>query len=322
MILDDHCEIVLVRDGTNDAEWLEARRNGISGSDALAAMGADPRKQRTALWIEKTQGRTVEENEAMVMGRILEPAVKRGFEWKTGLTVIDSDALYRSVAWPWMLATPDGFVRNEAGELGLFEAKTTTVYLEDDWADGNVPARAAAQTMHYLAVTGLTFAYVAVLIDNKVQVRYFERDEDLIAAIVAAEGELWDLVQRNEMPPIAFSPDRGDVIDFMWPTHTDGKTVELDDTGEKAIAAYRQANEQYRHWEQRRKELGEEIRILAADAEVLNVEGQQAATLRSNAVNRIDTEKLRSTYPAIAAECTVTSTQRALRLTKPKKVTS
>ena len=316
MILDDHCEIVLVRDGTNEHEWLEARRHGISGSDALAAMGADPRKQRTALWIEKTQGRTVEENEAMVMGRILEPAVKAGFTWKTGIAVIESDALYRSVAWPWMLATPDGFVRNENGDLGLFEAKTTTVYLEDDWADGNVPARAAAQTMHYLAVTGLRFAYVAVLIDGKVQVRYFERDEELIAAIVTAEEELWGFVQRGEMPPISFAPDRGDVIDFMWPTHADGKTVDID---EKPLAAYRQANEQYRHWEQRRKELGEEIRLLAADAEVLTVEGVQAATLRSNAVNRIDTEKLRTTYPQVAAECTVTSTTRALRLTKPKK---
>jgi putative phage-type endonuclease len=319
MILDDHCEIVLVRDGTNDFEWLEARRNGISGSDALAAMGADPRKQRTALWIEKTQGRATEENEAMVMGRILEPAVKRGFEWKSGLEVIDSDALYRSIAWPWMLATPDGFVRKPSGELGLFEAKTTTVHLEDDWVDGNVPARAAAQTMHYLAVTGLPFAFVAVLIDNKVQYRYFERDEELIATIVAAEEEFWGYVVRGEMPPIEFNPDRGDVIDLMWPTHADGKTLELDSAGEKALAAYRQANEQYRHWEQRRKELGEEIRLLATDAEVLNVEGQQAATLRSNLVNRIDTEKLRTTYPAIAAECTVTSTQRALRLTKPKK---
>lgn len=319
MITDDHCEVVLVRDGTNDFEWLEARRNGISGSDALAAMGADPRKQRTALWIEKTQGRATEENEAMVMGRILEPAVKRGFEWKSGLEVLDSDALYRSVAWPWMLATPDGFVRDTNGRLGLFEAKTTTVYLEEDWANGNIPARAAAQTMHYLAVTGLPFAFVAVLIDNKVQYRHFERDEELIASIVAAEEEFWSYVVRGEMPPIEFNPDRGDVIDHLWPTHADGKAVELAGDGEKALVAYRQANEQYRHWEQRRKELGEELRLLAADAEVLTIEGVPAATLRSNEVRRIDTEKLRSMYPEVAADCTVTSTTRALRLPRANK---
>lgn len=319
MITDDHCEVVLVRDGTNDHEWLDARTLGITGSDALAAMGADPRKQRTALWIEKTQGRIVEETEAMVMGRILEDAVKRGFEWKSGLEVLDSDALYRSVAWPWMLATPDGFVRDTNGRLGLFEAKTTTVYLEEDWANGNIPARAAAQTMHYLAVTGLPFAFVAVLIDNKVQYRHFERDEELIATLVAAEEEFWGYVQRREMPPITFAPDRGDVIDHLWPTHTDGKTLEVDDAGAKAITAYAQANQQYHHWKQRRDELGEEVRLLATDAEVLTIEGLPAATLRSNEVRRIDTEKLRSVYPQVAADCTVTSTTRALRLPRAKK---
>lgn len=317
MIDNDHCEVVLVRDGTNDDEWLDARQTGITGSDALAAMGMDPRKHRATLWLEKVQGgRSVEETEPMVMGRILEPAVKEAFAWKSGLEVIDSDVLLRSVARPWMLATPDGYVRDATGQLGVFEAKTTTVWLEDQWSNGQIPERAAAQTMHYLAVTGLAFGFVAVLINNSVQYRYVERDEELIARIIELEEEFWGYVTRNEMPPMTAGPDRADVIGALWPTHLAGKTVELDDRS--VLDAYRQAAQQESHWEKRRKELGEELRLLAADAEVINYLGEPVATLRASEVRRIDSDALRRLHPDIANEVTKTTTQRVLRLTKTK----
>lgn len=318
MIADDRCEVVLVRDGTNDHEWLDARQGGITGSDALAAMGMDPRKHRASLWLEKTTGgRSVEETEPMVMGRILEPAVREAFAWKSGLEVMGSDVLLRSVAYPWMLATPDGYVRDASGQLGIFEAKTTSVWLEDAWANGQIPERAAAQTMHYLAVTGLSFGFVAVLINNRVEYRYVERDEELIARIIELEQEFWGYVERGEMPPLTAGPDRAEAIDALWPTHAPGKSVELSDLS--VLDAYRQAAQQESHWEKRRKELGEELRLIAADAEVINWQGEPVATLKASEVRRIDSDALRRLHPDIAEEVTKITTQRSLRLTKGGK---
>lgn len=35
-------------------DWLEVRKSGIGGSDAAAAVGLNPFKSQTELWLEKT----------------------------------------------------------------------------------------------------------------------------------------------------------------------------------------------------------------------------------------------------------------------------
>lgn len=315
-VTDDHCEVVLERDGTNEEAWLDARRLGVSASDALAAMGMDPRKQRAALWIEKTQGTSVEVNEAMVMGNILEPAVKAAFRWKSGLDVVDATELLRSVAWPWMLCTPDGYVRDASGRLGLFEAKTTTIYLKDDWADGQIPERAAAQTMHGLAVTGLPFAFVAVLINNVCEYRYMERDEDLIGEIIRLEDEFWQYVVNDEMPPIRAGGDASDVVERMWPTAEEGKTREVSMTERDLVIEWRRAGSEFAHWKKVRDELGDEMKIMARDAEFLTWGGDPIVAVKSSERSSIDIKRLREEQPAIVKEYERVTPVRSLKSLK------
>ncbi len=320
-VTDDHCEVVLERDGTNEEAWLDARREGVSASDALAAMGFDPRKQRAALWIEKTQGTSVEETEPMVMGRILEPAVKQAFAWKSGLDVVDATELLRSVAWPWMLCTPDGYVKDTSGTLGLFEAKTTTIYLKDDWADGQIPERAAAQTMHGLAVTGLPFAFVAVLINNQVEYRYMERDEALIAEIIRLEQEFWQYVIDREMPPIHPGRDAPDLLHSLYPRANEGTTRELTEAERDIAVRFRRAGSEYKHWERERAALGDQLKILAGDAEFLTWNGDPIVSVKSGETRRIDIDRLRAEQPEIAKQYEkVTLSRRLLSLKRLSEV--
>lgn len=321
-VTDDWCEIVLTRDGTDETEtaWKAARRQGISGSDALAAMGLDPRKQRAHLWREKVEETEQAENEAMVAGRFLEPAVKALFTWHTSLEVIDSDTLLRSVAHPWMLATPDGYVYDEAGTLGLFEAKTTTVYLADEWADEQVPERAAAQTMHYLAVTGLPFAYVAVLINNRLQWRYIERDERLIRRIVELEEEFWQTVVDREMPPIVYGKDTDELLRELYP-ESDGTQIEASDETAQLVENWRSCSEQEAHWRTRAKETGQLVRAAMGDAERLVYGDRTLATWKTQDHRELDRDALKEAHPDIYAQFSVNKPRRVLRHVKPKRGT-
>jgi putative phage-type endonuclease len=312
-ITDDHCEIVLVRDGSNEDEWKAARKQGISGSDALAAMGLDSRKQRAHLWREKKLELPDQENEAMVAGRFLEPAVKQLFTWHTNLPVADNDALLRSVAWPWMLATPDGFVQDEGGTWGLFEAKTTTVHLADEWADDAVPERAAAQTMHYLAVTGLPFAYVAVLINNRLQWRYMERDERLIRRIVELEEEFWELVQGDTMPDVVYGRDADDLLRELYPTATPGSSIDVTDEQAQLVENWRSCTQQAKHWATRASEAGQLVKAILGDAETLTFGDRVLATWKNQDHREFDREAFRAAHPELAEQFTINSPRRVLR---------
>lgn len=321
-VTDDWCEIVLERDGTPETEaaWKAARRQGISGSDALAAMGLDPRKQRAHLWREKVDDIEQPENEAMVAGRCLEPAVKQLFTWHTKLQVVDSDVLLRSVANPWMLATPDGYVRDEGGTLGLFEAKTTTVHLAEEWADDQIPERAAAQTMHYLAVTGLPFAYVAVLINNRLQWRYLERDERLIRRIIELEAEFWQSVVAREMPPVMYGKDADDLLRALYP-ESDGTDVEATDEQLQLVDNWRSCAEQASHWERRAKETGQLVKAALGDGERLLYGDRVLATWKSQDHRELDRDALRAAHPELFEQFTINKPRRVLRAVKAKRGT-
>lgn len=314
-VTDDWCEIVLVRDGTPEVEdaWKAARKTGISGSDALAAMGVDPRKQRAHLWREKKLDLPDSENEAMVAGRFLEPAVKQLFTWHTNLHVEDNDALLRSVAHPAMLATPDGFGQDEGGTWGLFEAKTTTVHLADEWADGGIPERAAAQTMHYLAVTGLPFAYVAVLINNRLQWRYLERDERLIRRIIELEEEFWELVQGDTMPDIVYGRDADDLLRDLYPESQAGTAVEASDHVAMLVDNWRSCAQQASHWERRADESAQLVKAAIGDAESLVYGDRVLATWKSQDHRALDRKGLEAAHPELVAQFTVNSPRRVLR---------
>lgn len=314
-VLDDHCEVVLHRTDDNESDWLEARMAGLTGSDALAALGLDRRVSPAGVWARKT-GRIPPEDddyEPFVMGRILEPAVKKGFTYLTGIEVEETPFLLRSVAWPWMLASPDGALRDPERGPGLFEAKTTTVWLRDEWADDQVPERAAAQTMHYLAVTGLPFAYVAVLIDNRVQWRLIERNDTLIEAIVEAEHALWQRIELDVMPDVTYHPGDLEAIEARWPEAIGGKILELTDDQLQLVENWKSCKSQASHWDKRAKESGQLVRAMFEDAEAVARDGKTLATYKTSRPVKFQTAAFRDAEPEMFARFSKAGLQRTLR---------
>lgn len=311
-------EVVLDIEEAGEDAWLGARQLGLTGSDCLAVLGADPQRSRTSLWVEKVHGigREFADREPLDMGHILEPAVRAGFTYKTGLEVRPTKILLRSEQWPWMLASPDGFVI--ADDEPIFEAKTTMSWRKHEWADDQTPQKALAQTMHYLAVTGAPRAYIAVLIDNRIQWREVARDDELIEDIAELERRFWhEHVLTKEMPPVDASSSTTDALDALFPGNTDD-TIEFDDETLQAYELWVTAKSTVKSAEEDEAFYANRLKAFIGDRMGATVDGELRVSWKAHERNALNTAAFKKAHPALAEEFTVTSSVRPLRALKAK----
>lgn len=214
--------------------WLEERRKGIGGSDAAAACGVSQWNTRLGLFMDKTgQAPDKEETQRMYWGKRLEGIVAEEYAKRTGHTVDQVNAILRSRAHPFMLANPDRAVLDDNRGLGILECKTVDRYAAKEWGeDGSdqVPKEYLIQCQHYLAVTGLPWADLAVLIGgNEFRIYTLPRSEDLITNLVDLEAEFWGMVKMNQAPePDCNHPTTRELLKKLYP-NTNGEVLDLAD---------------------------------------------------------------------------------------------
>ena len=150
-------------------EWLKWRKNGIGGSDVSALLGISKWKSALELWLDKTgQAEDLEaDNEAMEWGRIMEPVIRSHFQSVTGKKVVEVKAIMQHTEYPFMLADIDGLTEDDQGNPAVLEIKTASEYKRSEWEE-DIPTYYQTQIQHYLCVTGLEKAYVAVLIGGSI----------------------------------------------------------------------------------------------------------------------------------------------------------
>lgn len=207
-------------------EWLELRRGYIGGSDAGAVMGMNPYSSPYAVWAEKTglvDG--FAGNLTTKVGAYLEDLVAQLFSEETGKKVRRKNRMLVNSEYPWACADVDRLV---VGEKALLEIKTTNSFpAMRKIRGGEYPEMWYCQMVHYLAVTGLERAYLAVLINcREFQVFVLERDEDEITALMDAERAFWAHVEDNTPPDLDGSQATAEALDAAFPG-SDGETVYL-----------------------------------------------------------------------------------------------
>lgn len=187
---------------TDHAKWLETRNAGIGGSDAAVIMGLNSYKSPYQLWMEKTgqaEAPDLSHVQAVYWGTKNEANVADWFQETTGKKVRKLGTL-RSRAHPYMLANVDRAVMGE--EAGL-EIKTAGVSQAKKWKGDEIPDAYYCQCLHYLAVTGADYWYIAVLLGgNEAKWKRIERNEEDIKTLIEAEKEFWNLVQTKTAPPV------------------------------------------------------------------------------------------------------------------------
>jgi putative phage-type endonuclease len=208
-------------------EWLDIRSKYIGGSDAAAVIGMNPYKSRYSLWAEKTNKvPPFEGNLTTKVGAYLEQLVADLFEEETGKKVRKKNSTMVNDLYPFACANVDRMV---VGEKAFLEIKTTnsiplmkTLRNSDEF-----PEQYYCQVVHYLAVTGLEKAYLAVLINcRELKIYEMERDQAEIDALMNAEKDFWELVKKDTAPSPDGSEATTETLKTLYP-NANGETVDL-----------------------------------------------------------------------------------------------
>ena len=204
----------------NHEEWLALRHKYIGGSDAAAVVGMNSYVSAYSLWAEKTcRIPGFEGNLATEVGTYLEEFVAQKFAQVTGKRVRKSNQSWFNDQYPWAIANID---REIVGEDAGLEIKTTSELCMGKFKGGEFPSNYYVQCMHYLAVTGKSKWYLAVLIGNRDFVWFtIDRDEDEIKALMDAE-RTFKMYVDNDTPPVADGAQATtDTLKTIYPDSTD-----------------------------------------------------------------------------------------------------
>lgn len=191
---------LILRADAPEKEWLAQRKLGIGGSDVSAILGLVPWSSPYEVWLDKTgRSKPREINGRMRFGKMHEGTMRAAFTEDTGIKV-HRQGLHQSKLNPIFQVTPDGFTEDG----GLFEAKTGSYRVLEDWSDDQVADHAALQTTYGMGITGRKFAHVCVLVDGwNFQIRRVEYDMSMIDELFTFLADWWEkYVVKDVEPPI------------------------------------------------------------------------------------------------------------------------
>lgn len=151
--------------------WHEFRNQGIGASSISVAMGMNPFQSAVRMWADRT-GRVTqsppspEQARRFWLGHAMEPVVSSLFEMEYPRYEVFDTGSWRSKQHAWMTANPDRILYNEeADEFLALEIKTSNHGF--GWGGVLPPFYYLAQVRQQLAVLGLEWGYLAVLIGNE-----------------------------------------------------------------------------------------------------------------------------------------------------------
>lgn len=255
----NHCHLVQYRD---TIEWLNARADGVGGSEIAALMGASKWSSPYKVWATKT-GRMFDtkDTEPMEWGRRNEAAILDKFEEDKGRKI---QRFPLAIAWSdvheFTFATLDGF---DMHTNAVVEAKTTATSEHwgtgGDWGpDGSseVPEVYLWQVQHQMMVTGAARAFVPTLFNgNHYRCFMIERDEDAIGEIIRVVAKFRECVKADKEPAIDFAD--ASTLDALRKTRADEGADTYTDDARVDL------------WIERHGELSGDIKTLKADKDRL-----------------------------------------------------
>ena len=262
------------------AEWLAEREKGIGASDVAAILGLSPYETPFSLWLKKThQVEPEPENEAMLMGHLLEEVVVKRWEMETGEKSIKAsaaDIIYVHPEHDFLRATPDRVIR---GRKKILECKTTVTQIDQD----DLPIHWVTQVIYQMYVTGIHQADLAWLVSG----RYFgyshiDYDEEYAKFIAQKVTEFW-----NECVVGGKEPELLTVTDYALKGSEPGTTVDADDEAFRNIMSLRSLKQSISEREEQAGELADCIKLYMGESESLVYDGKVIATWKTGGRGRI-----------------------------------
>ena len=316
-------EIIADTRKMSHADWLAMRKSGIGGSDCSAAVGLSRWKSPFQLWSEKTD-RIVptKAGQAAYWGSLLEPLLRAEVAKRMPeAEVRECPFFLRSKAHPYMLANIDGYIKisdNSDKCFSCLEIKTANAFAAvQDWQSG-LPIEYYCQVMHYMAVTGMSSAYVAVLLGgNQFEIQKIDRDEDMIQHIIQMEEHFWYEYMLKDTPPEATAKDN-EILGQLYP-RSEEKAVEMPTTARDILTDYEKACQDLAAAKEAKEQAEAKLKMMLADAEVGIIDGYKISW-KNVSTTRLDSKKVKSLLTEEQLkDCSSTTVARKFNISAPKK---
>lgn len=203
----------------NHDEWLK-HRTKIGGSDASAILGKNPYKTNVELWKDKAfhlMPEDISDKPYVKYGTEAEKYLRELFkmDYPQYEMFYEENNMWTNDAYPFAHASLDGWLKDEAGRMGVWECKTTNILQsrqKEKW-DHRLPENYYIQILHYLIVTEFEFVELkaqlkSVFSDGTVylQTRHYHIERSDVEADIAylaeEERKFWKCVENMKAPPL------------------------------------------------------------------------------------------------------------------------
>lgn len=285
-------------------EQVLERRNYLGGSDCAGVLGLSRWNTPLQIWAEKTgavEPTDISQKLAIKMGDRLEDIVADLFTEATGKKVVRKNDTIFHKEYPFLGANID---RRIVGEDALLECKTTSAWKAKEWDGEEIPIEYIMQCNHYLAVTGMKTAYIAVLIGGNQDFvwKRIDRDENIINQITAKEASFWFNFVVPKIQPDTITYKDKDILMKLYPnTKNEEPAIQLTDEVNRIV-------ESIIAMEQDSKQLANQIEAERNRLKALlkeNANGETSlykVSWREQIREGIDSKKLRLEMPDVASK--------------------
>lgn len=289
-------------------DWLMARKDGLGGSDAAAALGMSPFSSPLSVYLDKTRDIIDDtDNNYMRLGRDLEDYVAKRFEEQTGKKVRRKNAMMAHDDYDFMIADID---REVVGEKAILECKVSARGRFENW-ENVLPPQYEIQCLHYLAVTGAEKCYLAALflMSGEFKIFEIERDDKAIEALIRREKDFWhNHVLAGIEPDYDGSDDADEILKEKYNDPNDEEVL-LEDKYLDKLDLYDKLKQEKKDIEKNIKLIEQEIKESMGNAQKAIV-GERKVFWKSVTQTRVDTDALKEKYPQVYQECSKESSSR------------
>ncbi|MCL2621331.1 MAG: hypothetical protein FWD97_10405 [Defluviitaleaceae bacterium] len=207
--------------------------------------------------------------------------------------------------------------------------------MASEWGSGNssngnggnssydkIPDAYMLQLQHYMCVTGLKGAYIAVLIGgNDFRWQFIERDEELISMLIQLEAKFWDGVKNDIPPELDGSDASAKFLKEYFPDSIPESAMILPDDASFLVEKYNHASSEIERYTEYKQEAENLLKGMMRDNEVGIIRGSGNSptsltdddtiiTWKSFTQERLDTKAIRSDHPSLCERYTNTKTCR------------
>jgi putative phage-type endonuclease len=301
-------------------DWLSLRTMlGIGGSEVAAVLAMNQYESPFSVWKKKVSDEIeIEENDFMIFGNLVEPALINWYNKRTGSHAIKDLNIRIHPEHDNLFVDLDGVVMENNKETGLVECKSTSQRTYESWEKNEedcvqgIPLYHYCQVQHELSITGLPWCDLAILITDRRQlkIKRILRDDEYIQKQNTALIMWWNTYVVPMIPPEMTAKE----ISYLEPMQ--GSFNEADEDTYNQVQLLKEYQSELKEAEKKVDGVKEEIIKKIGDKETLLYGGEILATYKQQERTTLQTDLIKKNEPDIFDRFGKTTQFRVLRLKK------